>query len=148
MITGSQSLITKSPKINYQNELCLIDGNSVKAIIPPTETKYEVLGLLLGGYDLTEMQKLVAEKYPDLYWIVYCESSFRPDKCSYAGCQAGMGLVQLIPSTAKYCESKLNKTINPFNVEDNLECGNWLLQNEGLRHWKQSQSCWIKHYSF
>jgi len=74
--------------------------------------------------------------------IIECESGGRPDVCSYAGCGQGMGLFQLIPSTVKYCEKKLGHSIDPFNAEDNYECGMWLLQEEGTRHWGFSGATW------
>ena len=76
--------------------------------------------------------------------IIKCESGGNPKVCSYKGCYAGMGLCQIIPSTLKYCEEKLGRELDPFNAEDNLECGMWLLENEGSEHWNQSKSCWSK----
>lgn len=76
--------------------------------------------------------------------IIYCESGGDPKVCSYKGCYAGMGLCQIIPSTLRYCEEKLGRELDPFDPEDNLECGMWLLENEGSEHWLQSKSCWSK----
>jgi len=76
------------------------------------------------------------------YKIIECESNFRPEVCSYAGCEAGMGLCQIIPSTLRYCEEKLGRELDPFNPEDNLACGIWLYENEGTRHWLPSEECW------
>ena len=91
-----------------------------------------------GKIDLS----LVQEKYPELYRIIFCESSFRENVCSYKGCWAGMGLAQIIPSTKKYCEEKLGQIIDPFNPDDNLTCALWLYLNEGTKHWKSSETCW------
>lgn len=75
--------------------------------------------------------------------IISCESGGDPKVCNKQyGCYAGMGLFQLIPSTVKYCEEKMDKRIDPFNKQDNTECAMWLLENEGTRHWDQSKSCW------
>ncbi len=69
--------------------------------------------------------------------IVKRESGGNPNVCNKEfGCKAGMGLVQLIPTTVKYCEEKLGRDIDPFDPEDNLACGYWLLANEGIRHWE------------
>jgi len=84
----------------------------------------------------------VVEQYPELVKIIQCESSWREKVCSYAGCQAGMGLCQIIPSTLKYCEQKLNKKLDPFLAQDNLECCLWLYENEGNKHWNSSKNCW------
>ena len=88
-----------------------------------------------------------------LYEIIKCESRWNPEVCSYAGCKAGMGLAQLIPSTVKYCEEKIGKKIDPFNADDNLECAIWLYENEGTHHWGYeevkdewgSYNCWSKY---
>ena len=75
--------------------------------------------------------------------IIQCESSGNPNVCNRRfGCRAGMGLCQLIPSTVKYCELKLGKSIDPFDAEDNRECGMWLLENEGTRHWGTATTNW------
>lgn len=80
----------------------------------------------------------------ELYRIIKCESNFQPEVCSYAGCESGMGLCQLIPGTVRYCEEKLGRPIDPFNPEDNLACGIWLYENEGNSHWDMSRDCWGK----
>ncbi|MCP3684606.1 MAG: lytic transglycosylase domain-containing protein [bacterium] len=80
--------------------------------------------------------------------IIQCESGGRPDICSYAGCGAGMGLFQLIPSTIKYCEKKLGKNIDPFDSSDNYECGMWLLREEGWRHWGCPSCNWGSYKCF
>jgi len=75
--------------------------------------------------------------------IIRCESDGDPSVCNQEyGCKAGMGLFQLIPSTVKYCEEKLGREIDPFNEVDNRACAMWLLENEGTRHWSQSEHCW------
>ena len=94
--------------------------------------------------DLERQLWEVADKYPELERIIFCESSGRENVCSYKGCNAGMGLAQIIPSTLKYCEEKLDKRLNPFDGEDNLECALWLYLNEGTKHWNSSKNCWNK----
>ena len=87
-------------------------------------------------------------KYPELERIIFCESSGRENVCSYKGCNAGMGLAQIIPSTLKYCEQKLGRKLDAFNSQDNLECAIWLYENEGTKHWKPSRHCWDIDKSF
>ena len=93
--------------------------------------------------------------------IIECESGGDPKVCNQEfGCKAGMGLCQIIPSTLKYCEEKLGRKLDPFNPEDNLECGVWLLENEGCGHWNslliviavmskiirnKKGQCWLKN---
>lgn len=68
------------------------------------------------------------------YWV--CNRKY--------GCKAGMGLIQVIPSTVKYCSEKLGYKIDPFNPYDNMECGIWLLDNDGTEHWEE----WSGPYYF
>ncbi len=68
--------------------------------------------------------------------IVRRESGFKPEICNRTfGCSSGQGLMQIIPSTHNYCEAKLGRELDMFKAEDNLDCGLWLLKNEGIRHW-------------
>jgi len=102
----------------------IILGNSLKAMSNPYYPKVYTLGSLVER-------------------IIHCESGGNPKICNKQyGCYAGMGLFQLIPSTVKYCEEKLGRKIDPFDANDNTTCAMWLLENEGLSHWKQSKDCW------
>ena len=93
--------------------------------------------------DLYVQNKVAPKLTLQLSEIVECESEGNSLACNKQyGCRAGMGLVQLIPSTKNYCETKLNKTIDPFNGDDNWECGMWLLEYEGTKHWDMSKHCW------
>ena len=103
-----------------KKEMLLMQGNSLIGVAPLHRPM--VLGSLVEVEDALEQ-------------IIKRESGGDPSVCSYAGCGSGQGLTQLIPSTVKYCERNLGKTIDPFNAEDNLECARWLLENEGIRHW-------------
>ena len=76
-----------------------------------------------------------------LFKIIECESNFR-NVCNSKGCKYGIGLGQIIPSTLKYCEEKLNKKLDALNPMDNIECCNWLIKNEGTEHWGSSTTDW------
>lgn len=53
--------------------------------------------------------------------VIYCESSFVKDKVSYAG---AVGLMQIMPSTAKYvCEMLGKNEYDLFDEKDNIEIG-------------------------
>lgn len=53
--------------------------------------------------------------------VIYCESSFVKDKVSYAG---AVGLMQIMPSTAKYvCEMLGKENCDLFDEKDNIEIG-------------------------
>lgn len=43
--------------------------------------------------------------------------------------------MQIIPSTNKLCEKELRVKLDPFNPEDNLDCGLYLLKKDGIIHW-------------
>jgi len=68
--------------------------------------------------------------------IIRRESGWNPAVCNKRyGCKSGQGLFQIIPSTLKYCENKLGRELDVFDAFDNLDCGFWLLANEGIEHW-------------
>ena len=115
----------------------IIQGNSLLAMTEPSFEQYNL-------NSREEIEEFVKHYYPELYDIVRCESSFRPKVCSYKGCEYGMGLGGIIPSTLHYCEEKLGRKLDPFDPKDNLDCCKWLLENEGLRHWNASRACWAK----
>jgi len=94
--------------------------------------------------DLERQLWEVADKYPELERIIFCESSGRENVCSYKGCNAGMGLLQIIPSSLKLCENKFNERLNPFDAENNIKCGLYLLELQGLKAWESSRHCWEK----
>jgi len=138
------------PEINPQNEqkerktdllftdFVLVEQNSLKAVISPYHIKPQVLGMLIDtnlqlliDKGLTYKEAVLLEKIAD------CESDWRNICNVERGCKAGQGIFQLIPSTVKYCEQKLEKKIDPFNKNDNLECAVWLLTetSQGINHW-------------
>lgn len=100
------------------------------------------LGNITDEHEANNLLWLIEKTYPELYRIIDCESDFRSDVCSYAGCSGGQGLAQIIPSTLLYCEEKLKRHLDVFDPTDNLECAIWLYTNEGNRHWIPSKECW------
>lgn len=74
--------------------------------------------------------------------IVRYESSYINQCNQTYGCIAGMGLTQIITPTALRCEEKLGREINPLKPKDALECGAWLLANEGTKHWGTEYTDW------
>jgi hypothetical protein len=135
------------------NTIQFIGGTSIKATrVPPIQIP-ETLGMMTGG-SLDDKLLLNA--------IIDCESKWR-NVCNGAyGCNAGQGVAQLIPTTVKFCENKLGKKIDPFNIEDSLECAMYLLTetSQGYHHWGYpddhdnshykgirwgSYNCWSEH---
>lgn len=51
------------------------------------------------------------------------------------GCGSGKGLIQLIERTRGHCSEKLKKEIDKSNPYDSIECGIYLLEEEGIQHW-------------
>jgi len=115
--------------------LLLVGSLLLSSPIKPLEVKYVSLNrCVLVGY---------AHNWQQVYDIQKCESGYDSEVCNAEfGCIAGMGLWQIIPSTLKYCEKKLGRELDAFNAEDNNDCGLWLLENEGDRHWEMSKHCW------
>ena len=117
----------------------IIGQNSISAVVPPYFIlESTVLGCLVEThFENDVVLSELAER------IIACESGGREAVCNAEfGCKSGQGLFQLIPSTVKYCEEKLGKKIDPFNTQDNLQCGMWLLENEGTAHWGTSETNW------
>ncbi len=108
-----------------ENEYIWVLGDSIMAISGPPTIVPQVLGSL--GIEID--QAILLNQ------IIECESGWRNVCNAQYGCRAGQGVAQLIPTTVKYCETKLGKSIDPFNEQDSLECAAWLLSNEGSRHW-------------
>ncbi len=126
----------QAPKIENENELIIIQGNTVKATVPPFVVQFASLGDLINEDGSNYPQVILLGE------IIRCESHWKNVCNQRYGCNAGQGIAQLIPSTVKYCEKKLGKPINPFNQEDSLECAMWLLMNEGSFHWGTEFSEW------
>ena len=102
---------------------------------------------LIGGHPLMLKPQILAT-------IMECESGGDPKACNTcqgtqweglydpSNCPCGAGLSGIIPSTLKYCEEKLDRKLDVFDPVDNESCAIWLYENEGLRHWSQSEKCW------
>ena len=125
---------TQANLSDIRGDMVAVDSVALIAISSPIH----INGRVYGNIFLAEDSKL--------YKIVECESGFDPTVCNKKyGCGSGMGLGQLISSTVEYCEANLNKTIDPFDPEDNLECCMWLLEKDGDVHWRSwSGHCWDK----
>jgi hypothetical protein len=127
-------------------ELIIIGQNSVLAVqthFGPSKT----FGTLYEtNRAIKDRVREVFADNPIMVEVIRCESNFHPEVCSYKGCQAGMGLIQVIPSSLKLCEAEVGRKLNPFNTEDNLLCGKILYKIQGLKAWDSSRQCWSKNY--
>ena len=60
-----------------------------------------------------------------IYAVIRTESNFQAGAVSNAG---AVGLMQLMPSTARFAESCLGESLDPETPEDNLRLGCWYLR--------------------
>ena len=107
----------------------LVEQCFLKAVANPVYFKSQVLGMMMENglsYEQAELLNRIAE----------CESGWQ-NICNSKGCKYGQGIWQIIPSSIKYCEEKLGKKIDPFDIEDNKECAIYLLTKtpQGANHW-------------
>jgi hypothetical protein len=119
----------------------------------------------IGFNDPNETYYLFSNTDPKLKPICSCESSLRPEVCSYAGCVSGLGLCGFIPSTwnstlLRMKEAKVlipekcdvpigsvkgfetDKSHPVFDAGCNVLLADWLLKTDGDSHWNSSKSCW------
>lgn len=128
------------PETKRGGSLILIEGNSLKAATPPCMIKPQVLGMLGYGLEVEEAELLNR--------IIECESGWENVPNAKYGREGGQGVAQLIPSTVKLCEEALNKTLDPFNEQDALECAVYLLTETeaGKYHWGTPDSWWGSYW--
>lgn len=127
----------QAPSI-YPNtdQLIVVEDTTLKASITPCFLALNsVLGALIEKDELDYNQVILLNK------IIECESGWR-NICNTKSCDYGQGVAQLIPSTIKYCEEKLGKRINPFNINENVECAVWLFNTYGTQPWGNSETWW------
>jgi len=73
--------------------------------------------------------------------IIFCESGNNPN--AYNPKSGATGLLQVIPSSERFCEKGLGRKLDMRNPEDNIACGEYLYKHGGIcNHWKESSSCW------
>ena len=112
-----------------------------------------------------DIRAIIQDTYPELDKFAFCESTYRPEVCSYAGCASGMGICGFIPSTwnltlkrMKKAEGDLparcdipiesvegfetDKSHPVFDAECNLILCQWLYAQDGDGHWNSSKKCW------
>lgn len=128
-----------------------ITGNKSEALAP----QYNPLDVLSGTSSkeqIIEAIRYVSDKYGtdfDCYNAIIKAESGYINRCNFEyGCGAGQGLIQLIPSTARYCSKKLGRKISPTNLVDSLECGAWLIKNEGTYHWGTANTWWGSYWKW
>jgi len=134
------SLTAQAPTIENPDRLFLIEGNSVKAISNPYFIALNsILASLVEKDDIDINRALLLNK------IIECESDWNESAInSQFGKKGGMGLIQVIPKTLQKCENALGRKLDPFNVEDSIACGIYLLNEtpQGVNHWGYPDSWW------
>ena len=124
------------------DKLVIIQSSAVQATIPSFSVKFASLGDLISEDGSNYPQVILLGE------IIRCESQWKNVCNQKYGCNAGQGIAQIIPSTIKYCEEKLERKIDPFNERDNLDCAMWLLVNEGWEHWGTAITSWGSYNCF
>ena len=154
------------------NEIGFIQENTLKPVNNPViyaqtallgslNKKEDVKGFIRQKYP-ENLNYLFSDKDPKFTKICECESTFRSEVCSYAGCHSGMGVCGFIPSTwnltvdrmkellPEKCRIKItsvstfntDKTHPVFDPECNVKAAYWLYQTDGDGHWNSSKKCW------
>ena len=158
-IWGIQSL-TATPTPNpVENGVC---------VAYPLDQKPYFIALtgLPAKFDTPDdIRAIIQDKYPEIDAFAFCESTYRPTVCSYAGCHSGLGICGFIPSTwnstlERMKEAKVDfpsrcdipiisvegfetdKTHPVFDAECNLILCQWLHAQDGDGHWESSRQCW------
>ena len=114
------------------SEFVVIQSNSVVGVNIPYFPDFYILGVS-GTIEV------------DLcfYKIIEGESRFNPNAINEEfGEKGGMGLAQIIPKTLKYCEEKLEKKLDPYNPDDNIECALFLYETYGTKPWGDENTWW------
>ena len=138
----------KAPDNINTDQLILVNGNTLVAVSTPTYPKISILGAIIGG--LNDLYWEVELDYPLLSKIINCESGWR-NVCNAKSCNQGQGLGQIIPTTWKYVQTKIDIGNDPMDIEDNLRASIWLFENEGTDPWGYegakwgSFDCWGKY---
>lgn len=103
--------------LSYQ----IIQGNSIKAPnVPPTIQLPQIFGD-----------------------IIMAESSDNPTAKNPHS--TATGLLQIIKSSQRFCESQTGYKMNMKDPDDNLYCGEILYKHFGLTPWESSRSKWNKN---
>ncbi len=133
----------QAPIFENTDGFIIYQDSIVAGVSSPDNT---ALNSVLSGFvdkdDISYGEAILLQK------IIECESGWKNVCNGEYGCYSGQGIVQLIPTTVKYCEKGLEKTINPFNIQDSIQCAIWLLKNEGWQHWGTNETEWGSYQCF
>ena len=112
-----------------ETDLSFVDS-SIPAQAPPYIVEGEVLAILI------EKEETLIEK------IIRCES--KGDPTAKNPNSTARGLLQIIKSSEEFCEEGMGRELDMYNPDDNLLCGEYLMEHGGLNHWNASRHCWDK----
>ena len=127
--------LKEKPRLEVYNAYTMILSEGVyllpnRGFDPKDEKEWVKQFIISKSWELGMNPKLPLE-------IVRRESNFVSDICNKTyGCRSGIGLFQIVISTLKHCQEQLGRKLDARNIEDNIDCGLWLLKNEGIGHWQ------------
>jgi len=151
---GTQSLIREPVSISIAEEATTTEITIIQESETVKEEKYDTKENLISA---------IRESCPDIEKFVFCESTYRPAICSYAGCHSGMGLCGFISSTWNETLDRIKEAEDPlpdrcfqkiefplsgdysemvFDPECNIKVCQWLYEHDGDIHWYSSKACW------
>jgi len=110
----------------------MVGGNSLEAISSPLA----INSLTLASLFEVENDVLLMQK------ICWCESFDDPKALNESS--GALGRCQMIPQTRNYVERKWGIEIDWENPDEQLYACQRLLNEEGTKHWAQTEFCWNK----
>lgn len=127
LVVGRLNRQIERPEVVLSSNYQIIQGNSYVGTNMPYYPNTYILGI---------------EVDECFYKIIEGESRFDSTICNTKyGCGSGIGLGQLTTIAIKDCKEGLNKKIDPYNEEDNLECSIWLYEKYRTKPWG-CPDCW------
>jgi soluble lytic murein transglycosylase-like protein len=97
----------------YATDYWILGGNSVKAVVPPTELQPTTLTSLVND-------------------IIWCESRWQENAVGKAG---EIGVAQFLPQTWNWMSKISGIKGDLYNTNDQIRMLRWALQNGYAHHW-------------
>jgi len=98
--------------------------------------------ILVKNRTLIDVFEYDMEMYFLCYEIIKCESQWNENAKNPNS--TARGLFQIIKGSEELCEKNLGIELDMYNEKDNMICGKYLMEHQGLSAWKESRHCWDK----